>query len=353
MLSVTAGAGLQLGDIKVLELVRKTGKPFLLFVNKIDDPAKESLLTADFYNAIPFLLSGSCEKNHGLSDVIEWILKHSPPSSSTPLKQKPALEIFVMGKANSGKSRICNNILDEDRMIVCSQAGTTLDTVRQFFSHGSESYAILDNPGSRRGHREERERLSYSKSQSQIEQAHIVLVIIDSLSGPGRQDTRLVRFCLKKLKPVILIANKWDLLQKQGVEERKALRDRIKEVFHFCPDLPLVYMSAKTGYKKERLFEVINDIKRKMHKRIPTPKLNDFLKTTVRKAPAPVFGTSDVKIYYITQLGNIPPAFIAFANYPKGVTPSYRRFLLNQMKKHFNLGGLPLSLQILARKRNP
>ena len=342
--------GLQSGDIKVLELVRKTGKPFLLFVNKIDDPAKTSLLAADFYSANPFLLSGSCENNHGLSDVIEWILKQTNSPSASSLKQKPTLEIFVTGKANSGKSQICNNILKKDRMIVCSQAGTTLDTVREFFSHRGESYAISDNPGSRRGHREERERLSYSKSQSQMEKAHIVLAVIDSLSGPGRQDARLVRFCLEKRKPLILVANKWDLLQKKGVEERQTLRNQMKEVFHFCPDLPLVYMSAKTGYKKERLFEVINDIKMKMHSRIPTPKLNDFLKTTVRKAPAPVFGTSDVKLYYITQTGGIPPTFIAFANYPKGVTPSYRRFLLSQMKKHFDLSGLPLSLQILARK---
>ena len=343
--------GPQPGDAKVLELVRKTGKPFLFFVNKVDDPAKESLLTADFYNFSPTLLSGSCEKNLGVAGIIEWILqekKKQPLSSSKTASS--SLEIFVTGKANSGKSLLCNRILDQSRMIVSSQAGTTLDTVKSFFSWDSQSYAISDNPGSRRGHREERERLSYSKSQSQMDQAHIILIVIDSQAGPSRQDARMVRFCLEKHKPVILIANKWDLLQKKTSQDRKAFREQMKEIFHFCSDLPLVFMSAKTGYKRERLFKVIAEVKEKMHKRIPTPKLNNFLKATLKKAPAPVYGTSDVKFYYITQNNQIPPGFIAFANYPKGVTASYKRFILGRMKEHFGLEGIPLNLQILSRK---
>ena len=345
-------AGPQPGDVKVLEMIRKTGKPFLFFVNKVDDTTKESLLTADFYSITPTLLSGSCEKNLGIADIIEWILlqKKKQPSSSFKELASP-IEIFVTGKANSGKSLLCNRILGQNRMIVSSQAGTTLDTVKSFFSWGNQSYAIMDNPGSRRGQREERERLSYSKSQSQMtNQAHIVLTVIDSQSGPGRQDARLVRFCLENYKPVILIANKWDLLQKSPLEKRKASREQLKKIFHFCPDLPVVFMSAKTGYKRDRLFEVIANVKEKMQKRILTSKLNDFLKTAIKKAPAPVYGTSDVKFYYITQNNHIPPGFIVFANYPKGVTASYKRFVLNRMKKHFGLEGVPLRLQILPRK---
>ena len=345
-------AGPQPSDTKVLDLVRKTGKPFLFFVNKVDNPSQASLLTADFYSITPTLLSGSCEKNLGIADIIEWILqqKKTKPLSSVR-ERSSSIEIFVTGKANSGKSLLCNRILGQNRMIVSSQAGTTLDTVKSFFSWDSQDYALMDNPGSRRGHREERERLSYSKSQSQMtNQAHIVLIVIDSQAGPGRQDARLVRFCLEKYKPVILIANKWDLLQEKPLEERKAVREQLKKIFHFCPDLPVVFMSAKTGYKRERLFEVIADMKEKMNKRIPTSKLNDFLKKVIKKAPAPVYGTSNVKFYYITQNSQIPPGFITFANYPKGVTASYKRFILSRMKKHFGLEGVPLRLHILSRK---
>ena len=146
--------GLQPGDVKVLEMIRKTGKPFLFFVNKVDDATKESLLTADFYSITSTLLSGSCEKNQGIADIIEWILqkKKTQPSPSFKELSSP-IEIFVTGKANSGKSLLCNRILGENRMIVSSQAGTTLDTVKSFFSWENQPYAIMDNPGSRRGQR--------------------------------------------------------------------------------------------------------------------------------------------------------------------------------------------------------
>ena len=184
-------------------------------------------------------------------------------------------------------------------------------------------------------------------------QAHIVLIVIDSYAGPGRQDARLIRFCLENYKPVILIANKWDLLQKSSLEKRKAFREQLKKVFHFCPDLPVVFISAKTGYKRKRLFEVIANVKEKMKKRISTSKLNDFLTTTIKKAPAPVYGTSDVKFYYITQNSQVPPGFIVFANYPKGVTTSYKRFVLNRLKKHFDLEGVPLRLQNFSLENKP
>lgn len=350
ILVVDGKEGLHPQDSKVLECVRKTGKPFLTFVNKVDSPLKENLLTADFYSLSSNLLSGSCEQDLGIGEVIDWILQQlSPRTLSAKEDTAPSLlEIFVSGKANSGKSLLCNRILGESRMIVSSRAGTTLDTVKSVFTQGKQSFALLDNPGSRRGRREERERLSYSKSQSQMEKAHMVLAVMDSEVGPSRQDARLIRLCLEKRKPVIAVANKWDLLKSS--EERKAFREEFKKIFHFCPDLPLVTVSAKTGYKKDRLFEVIDDLKEKMHRRIPTPKLNSFLNNTIKKAPAPVYGTSDVKFYYITQNSKVPPGFIAFANYPKGVTSSYKRFILSRLKEHFGLKGIPLSLQILPRK---
>lgn len=284
------------------------------------------------------------------SKKISSTAKSKKFTKSKELNKNKPTALFVMGKANSGKSMLCNQILNEDRMIVCSQPGTTLDTVTEFFSKDKQSYSISDNPGSRKGKREEREKLSFAKSRTEIEKSHIILLVIDAVVGPSRQDTRLIQLCLEKRKPIVVVMNKMDLVRNLDVQEREQKRIELKRCFHFCEDLPVVYISAKTAYNKEKLFKAILDIKQKMHFKISTSKLNSFFTQTIKKAPSPVYGTSDVKFYYITQTNKTPPDFVAFANYPKGVTPAYRRFVINQMKENWNLQGIPIGFHILARK---
>ena len=406
-------AGPQPEDAQVLERIRKTGKPFLLFINKADSPSKTHLLTADFRSfGAENLLAGSCERNFGVEGVVDWILQQqseglagasssattasnqaagpqTPPSQEKPslkpgschrrlkpspggaqrgapqratalpasLAQKQAgaagpTELFVIGKANSGKSRICNRILNESRMIVSAVAGTTLDTVRDIFSESGRTYALSDNPGSRRGRRRERERLSYVKSRSLMEEkAHIALIVIDAVEGASRLDARAARFCVQTRKPFVLIFNKWDLLQNQSEDVRAAARKTVKDIFHFCKDAPLVFMSAKTGLHKKKLFEAVRDLEEKMRRRIPALQLNRFLQEAVKQAPSPVFGTQNVKFYSIAQTRAVPPEFAVFANHPKGVSDSYKRFLLDRLKRRFQLQGVPLSLNVLKRKR--
>ena len=338
-------------DALALEKARKTGKPFLFFVNKIDDPGQTALLTADFFRLSGDLRSGSFEKNYGADGIVEWIIAQKKKLKAKPApEEKPRTELFVIGKANSGKSMLCNRILSQNRMIVCSKAGTTLDTVREFFSRDSEDYILSDNPGSRRGSRAEREKLSFSKSRSELERADIALLVVDGAEGPARQDARLVQLCMEKRKPVILIINKRDLLAKQSAGERERKRADLRKIFRFFPDLPTVCLSAKTGSHREKLFQAISEIKGKMGRKIPTPELNSFFFRVIRKAPAPVWGASDVKFYYIAQTNKKPPDFIAFANHPQGVTPAYRRFVISQIKKKWGLSGLPIGFHVLPRK---
>ena len=352
-----ARAGLHSGDAEVMKKVRKTGKPFLLFTNKIDDPQKTDLLTAPFYKLNSNLLSGSFERNYGVDKIVEWIIsqkmkKEQNRSSQTFLSkhQEEFTRLFVIGRANSGKSLLCNQILQEDRMIVSSKSGTTLDTVTEFFSYNKLDYSISDNPGSRRGNREEREKISFAKSRSELETADIVLLVLDASLGPSRQDARLVQLCLEHHKPVLLVANKVDLLKKLPIEEREKKQEEIKQIFHFYSDLPVVFVSAKTGYHKDKLFDMIEDLKQKIKFRISTSELNNFFKKVIKKAPAPVYGTSDVKFYYINQTNKQPPEFIAFANFPKGVTPAYNRFIINKMKENWNLKGIPISFHALPKR---
>ena len=341
--------GLHPEDSKIAKMIRKTGKPWLLVVNKVDDSSKETILSAPFFKLNSFLIPASFEKNEGVDLITEWILHQK--KGMVVKEPEPILEftkLFVIGKANSGKSSLCNQILNKERMITCSQAGTTLDTVTEWFSYNNENYALSDNPGSRRGTREEREKISFTKSRSEMKDSHIILLVMDGTQKPSRQEAKLIKTGLDQNKPIILVVNKMDLIK--GREAKQLIEETIKETFRFFPDLPVVFTSAKTGYQKEKLFKAILRMQEKMNIKIPTSELNKFFTNVIRKSPAPVYGTSDVKFYYITQTHRTPPSFIAFANYPKGVTPSYRRFVIKQMKQNWNLKGVPISFHILQRK---
>jgi len=358
---VDGKAGLHSEDFQVVRMARKTGKPFLLFINKVDQPDQTDFLITPFFKLSPDFLSGSFENNYGVDEIVEWVISRkesvkkqnedvlSPKKFIVRISQE-VTKLFVIGRANSGKSLLCNQILQEDRMVVSSQSGTTLDTVTEFFSYNQKDYLIADNPGSRRGNREEREKISFAKSCSELERADIVLLVLDASSGPSRQEARLVQLCLNKHKPVLLVVNKMDLLKNLPKEEKRQKQEKICRTFHFYPDLPAVFMSAKTGYHKGKLFQMVEDMKQKINFRVSTPELNDFFTKVIRKAPAPVYGTQDVKFYYINQTNKKPPEFIAFANYPKGVTPAYNRFIVNKIKEKWNLKGVPIAFYALPKR---
>ena len=493
---VDAKASLLAEDFEVLKKARKSNKPFLLFINKVDHPAHTNNLTTPFYQLHPDFLSGSVENNYAVDEIIEWIISHkkknslestnpdeskqlhlrqSPSSVKldknsskvkpffskqadaksdqvspskqadaksdqvspskladaksdqvspskqadaksdqvspskladaksdqvspskladaksdqvSPSKQADAksdqvspskladaksdsvsfdlssteedhlpklahqktenpVKLFVIGRANGGKSLLCNQILGTSRMIVSTLAGTTLDTVTEVFSHKSNHYSISDNPGSRRGNRAKREKISFTKSRSELGQSDIVLLVLDAQLKPGRQESRLIELCLTKQKPVLLVLNKADLINK---EEKKEREEDIKKTFHFYSDLPYLFLSAKTGYHKKKLFEKIETLSKKLAFQVSTSELNRFFFQVIRKAPAPVYGNSDVKFYYVNQTKKRPPEFLAFTNYPKGVSPAYKRFVIKKIKEKWNLDGIPISFHALKK----
>ena len=440
VMMVDAKASLQPRDFEVLKKVRKSNKPFLLFINKVDHPAHKDRLTMPFYELHSEFLSGSVENNDAVDEIVEWIISQKKPlkereslkelaqrvesqpiqegvvqasptqtkaqasstqaktqASSTQAKtqasptqtktqasptqtktqaktiekdlvsskdieagiiqdtvlqpkdiekEQASLKLFVIGRSNSGKSLLCNQILGTSRMIVSSQAGTTLDTVTEDFFHNQSFYSISDNPGSRRGSRAEREKISFTKSRSELEKADIVLLVLDAQLTPGRQESRLIELCLKKQKPVLLVLNKVDLINR---EEKKQREEDIKKTFHFYSDLPYVFVSAKTGRYKKKLFEKVERLSEKLAFRVSTSELNQFFFKVIRKAPAPVYGTSDVKFYYVNQTKKKPPEFLAFTNYPKGVSPAYKRFVIKKIKERWDLDGIPIAFHALKK----
>lgn len=336
-------AGLVPEDRDIIRMAQQTGKPFLLVVNKVDSTSGDEAAKYDFYEFGVDIVAASFEQRRGLSDILEWLHKNLP---ETQMNYKEGTTIAIVGKPNVGKSSICNHLLGENRMMVSDIAGTTIDAVDSPFVFNGKKYIIVDTAGLRRSARREEdlEIISAFKSQEAIRKADIVLLMIDGLVGATDQDAKIMESILHDHKGVIVVANKSDLGGKEIPEYRKVFRENLERVFHFFTDVPLVFTSAKTGYGVNELFETIEDVSEKLKIRISTSELNDFFFETIRKAPAPVFGNNNVKFYYLTQTYQVPPAFIAFANHPEGVTNSYRRFLIKNIKERWNLWGIPIRI---------
>lgn len=343
-------AGLVPEDRDIIRVAKQTGKPFLLVINKVDKVTDEEMAKADFYEFGVDIVSASFEQRRGLSDILEWITKQIPERE---MLAKEGMNIAIVGKPNVGKSSICNCILGANRMIVSDVAGTTIDSVDSPFIYNGHKYTLVDTAGLRKSARREEglEIISAFKSQEAIRRADIVLLMVDGTIGPTDQDARIMQAILEDHKGVILVANKSDLGGREIPEYRKHFREQVQNTFHFFTDVNVVFTSAKTGYGVEELFEMIEKVSEQLTIRIPTSELNDFFFETIRKAPAPVWGTTNVKFYYLTQTYQRPPAFIAFANHPDGVTNSYRRFLIKNIKERWELHGIPIRIFCMKSRR--
>jgi GTP-binding protein len=343
-------AGLLPEDRDIIRVAKQTGKPFLLVLNKIDRIQDEEMAKADFYEFGVDLVCAAFEQRRGLAEVLEWI---TDQISDEVQVHKKGTNIAIVGKPNVGKSTICNCILGHNRMIVSDVAGTTIDSVDSPFIFNDRQYTLVDTAGLRRSAKREEdlEIISAFKSQESIRRADIVLLMVDGTEGPSDQDARIMQAILEDHKGVIMVANKSDIGTRDIPEYRKKFREQVANELHFFDDVNVVFTSGKTGQGIEDLFEMIEKVSAQIEFHVPTSELNDFFFETIRKAPAPVWGTTNVKFYYLTQTYQKPPAFIAFANHPDGVTNSYRRFLIKNIKERWDLHGLPIRIYCMKSRR--
>jgi GTP-binding protein len=342
-------AGLCAEDREIMRIAQKSKKPFLLLINKIDKAHEEELLKAEFYEFTSDIVGCSFEQRRGVSDILEWLHVHLPAQKT---EVKEGMNIAIVGKPNAGKSSLVNCLLGEDRMLVSSIAGTTVDSVDTPFIFNGKQYTLVDTAGLRKSARREEdiEIIASFKSMEAIRKSDIVLLVVDGTMGPTEQDAKILEAITDQHKGIILVANKSDLGFKEVEEYKKVFREQVAKTFHFYQDLPVVFTSAKTGKGMDDLLQAIEWLSEKLVQRISTPDLNDFFFETIRKAPAPVYGVHNVKFYYLTQTQQTPPSFIAFANHPDGVDNSYRRFLIKNMKEKFDLWGVPLRVFVMKSK---
>ena len=338
-------------DREIIRIAIETGLPYLLVVNKIDRQHEEDLRKAEFYEFGVDVVGCSFEQRRGLAEVLEWIHKNLPESTA---QVKEGLRIAMVGKPNVGKSSIVNALLGSNRMLVSEVAGTTVDSVDTPFLYNDRKYVLVDTAGLRKSAKREEdvEIIAAFKSQESIRRADLILLVVDGTQGPTDQDARIMQSILEDHKTVLIVANKSDLGKNEVADYRKTFQAQVESTFHFYTDVPVVFTSARTGSGLTELLKKIEWMREKMETRIKTSDLNDFFFETIRKAPAPVYGVKDVKFFYLTQTKQQPPAFIAFANSPDGVTPAYRRFLIKNMKERFDLWGIPIRIFVMKNRRN-
>lgn len=343
--------GLNPEDHDLARHVQRLGRPVIAVVNKIDQPKNLELALFDFYIlGLKNLVGASFEHKHNIDAILDWLIEGQERNITNENTEAP-VRLAIIGKPNAGKSTLINSLLNEERVVVSPVAGTTVDSIEIPFTRGDLQYVLIDTAGMRRRAKrnEKVEQLSVFKTEDTIEQADVLILMVDGLVGPSQQDARIVQLALENHKAVIIGINKIDIAEKSIPQFRYKARENISSVFHFFPDIPVVYLSALNKRGVSDLFKVVESVWKALNIRISTRQINDFFWEVIKQAPAPSFRGNDIKFFYITQTNQRPPSFMTFVNEPKGVTSSYRRFVINKIKAHFSLKGIPVRLY--AKKR--
>lgn len=342
--------GLVDSDSKVADLLRKSHKPVVLAVNKVDSVAKYGNDVYEFYNlGIGEPVAVSAASRLGIGDLLDEVVKHFD-SEQMDEEEDERPRIAVVGKPNVGKSSIINKLVGENRVIVSDIAGTTRDAVDTEVIHEGTPYVFIDTAGLRRKSKikEELERYSIIRTVSAVERADVVVVVIDATEGVTEQDAKIAGIAHERGKGIIVAVNKWDAIEKTDKTIYEYTR-KIKEVLSFIPYAEYLFISAATGQRLTKLFEMIDVVRQNQNLRVATGVLNEIMTEAVAMQQPPSDKGKRLKIYYMTQVAVKPPTFVIFVNDKELMHFSYTRYLENQIRNAFGFKGT--SLKFLVRER--
>lgn len=343
-------AGLVPADYEVAELLRKTKKPVVLVVNKLDKFEVEK--TYDFYQlglGEPYPIS--CAQSKGLGEVLDAIVNSFSFKVEADADGE-AIKIAVVGRPNAGKSSIVNRILGENRVLVSNVAGTTRDAIDTDFKYNGKKYTIIDTAGMRRQRsvlKESVEGYSVIRAMEAIKRADVVLIVFDASEEISEQDVRIAGYVHEENKPSIVVMNKWDLVEKDGNtinNYQKMLEDKLSFMSYFKP----LYLSALTGKRLEKIMPTVNEVHENSTRRITTGTLNEIIQKAILSQEPPTKKGKKLKIMYATQAETNPPTFVIFVNDATLVHFSYERFLENRLRDAVNFEGTPIKLVFKNRK---
>ncbi len=343
--------GVTAADEDVASMLQRSKKPVVLAVNKLDKPGNPPAEFYEFYNlglGEPYGISAL--HGYGIGELLDAACEHFPPEDETGSGEE-RIRVALIGKPNVGKSSLLNRVLGEERVIVSSTAGTTRDSVDADLDNEHGKFTFIDTAGIRRKSKVEGkiEKYSVMRSLLAVERADVCVIMIDAKEGVTEQDTKIAGEAVDAGKGCIIVVNKWDAVEKDG-GTMKEYTLRVREGLAYMPYAPVLFISALTGQRVGKLFELAGEVYRQTRKRIPTGRLNAILAEATARVQPPTDKGRRLKIYYMTQASICPPTFVCFCNDARLFHFSYQRYLENQIREVFDLTGTPVRMVIRERR---
>ena len=341
-------SGVTAADEDVATMLRKSGKPVALAVNKCDSTGLVNPDAFEFYSlGIGDLFETSAVHGHGTGDLLDWVLANIPEDEEEE-DDSDVIKVAIVGKPNVGKSSLLNRILGEERVIVSNVAGTTRDAIDSYFENETGKYCFIDTAGMRRKSKVDDaiERYSNMRSINAIERADVCLILIDANDGVTEQDTKIAGLVHEAGKAAIIVVNKWDAVENKETNTMRDMEAQVRNGLSYMLYAPVLFLSALTGSRVDKLFQVIQDVHTQNTSRITTGALNSVLADATARVQPPTDKGRRLKIYYMTQAGTKPPHFVSFCNDARLFHFSYQRYLENQIREVFGLKGTPIRITI-------
>ena len=332
-------------------MLLRSGKPIVLAVNKMDSTGVPDPDFYEFYNlGLGDPIAVSAVHGHGTGDLLDACLKYFPPEEEEE-EEDDAIKVAVIGKPNAGKSSLVNKILGEERVIVSNIAGTTRDAIDSRFENSKGKFVFIDTAGMRKKSRveEDIERYSVLRATMAIDRSDVCLIMIDGTEGVTEQDTKVAGLAHEAGKASIIVVNKWDLVEKDG-KTMDRMTEEVRQGLAYMSYAPIIFISALTGQRVDKLFDLIVAVSNQASMRITTGMLNTVLSDAQTRVQPPTDKGRRLKIYYMTQVGIRPPHFVIFCNDARLFHFSYQRYLENCLRSAFNLMGTPIILSIRQKK---
>lgn len=342
--------GVVASDYEVATMLQKSGKPIVLCVNKCDSIGEPEPEFYEFYNlGLGDPVAVSASHGHGTGDLLDEVLKYLPECEDEE-DDDEIIKVAIIGKPNVGKSSLVNKISGVNRAIVSDIAGTTRDTTDTFIENEYGKFNFIDTAGLRRKSRVDDaiEKYSIIRARMAVERANVCVIMIDAVEGFTEQDSKVAGIALEQGKACIIAVNKWDAIEKDG-NTMKEYRDKLTNDFSFMSYAPIMFISAKTGQRLDKLYEMISFVHSQNSMRISTGKLNEVLAGATARVQPPTDKGKRLKIYYMTQASTRPPTFVFFVNNAELFHFSYQRYLENQIRDIFGLDGTPVRFIIRER----
>ncbi len=345
--------GLVDSDAKVADMLRRSNKSVILCVNKVDDFKKYGNDVFEFYNlGIGEPISVSAANRLGIGELLDAVVAHLPEHDENE-EEDDRIKVAIAGKPNVGKSSIINRLIGKDRVIVSEIAGTTRDAVDTVIKHNGKEYVFIDTAGLRRKKKvkEDLEHYMVVRTVAAIERSDVCILVIDAAEGVTEQDAKIAGIAHEAGKAIIIAVNKWDTVEKDNKTVKKYEKD-IRAILSFIPYADIVFISAETGQRLPKLFEITDRVYESASRRIATGVLNEIMTEAVALQQPPIDKGKRLKLFYITQVGIKPPTFVIFVNDKELMHFSYSRYIENRIREAFGFDGTPLRFVIRERGEN-